>query len=542
MRIDRNQVDNKPVAVMSHQGEVIRWNGTIFDGTNILKDELDEAKVFEHINAYWQYQTSTTQDHIFDVYKRIKETFNDVFEQRQLTQDLRTLVAELFQYHDLEKMRYWVDMYATNIFIPPAFQDVFASPDSRNITREKTYIKEDYRWLVTLSIALRCMFPVWGEFVELNGSEMGTTYKEYYAFKLLAKSSIFHSEPMERLQAYVANEVPTREANNSAILGGVGTEEFPLWLLGQAVVRRLTIGDISSINSNLIANIYTYIFNKVRNIDKTGFVGMVKSKEKEYDSAGQEGENNLSRLEGNRIKQNIPAGDVIMLRHATKDAQVERTARQLCPDLDMDLVRASLDSVQALRHAQIREPQIILTQWVMKPVVSPSGIMQNQRTELLNAIAIAQAVLWHKEYYELAALISAVAQSNREEMRFHEPATKTRIPKELQEVLEKLFPYSRYPQNSQAKSIQNKKPNAGIIAIESLSNQFREYEWKLTLPIKWIEKITGSTLNTWYSAPHDIRIKVAELGIAIATRTFVTPIKMVENGMLICDVDLNSVL
>lgn len=518
MQINRSMSSNFPDARMTHRGESLRWNGKLFKDTNVMKDELDELHVFDQINGFWAHQPEATQDKIFDVYRRIKELFRpgDIPDQRQLTKQLYVLVAELYQYHDLTAIRRWVDFYAENIFIPHNIPEYFNPSGDKTMTREKTYIKEDYRWLITMSVALRAMYPIWGDFVETINAETGTQFKEYYAFLLLAQSSIYHSEPMERLRTYVSNTIPAGELNDSAILGGLSSEDFPVWMLALSVVRRLTIGDISGINSNLITNVHTYITNKNKNVEKTGFVGIVKPKL--FEGASQDGDNNLSRLEGYKVKQDIPAGDVAILAFSVHN--VHGNARRLCPGIDPKLVDMSLKSTKALMNVQLKDPQVTLIRWVMKPVITPRGIMQLGKKEMLEAMAVTQAVLWHTGYKELAALVSARAQPNDEEMQLREAPIKTRIPRELQDQLEVLFPYARR-QSGRSRDPLAKKQNSGALAIETMAAQFREHEWSLTLPGDWVAEMTGSKSDTWYSVPHDLRVKLAQLVIAISSRTFV---------------------
>ena len=495
---------------MLFRSREIKWSVSLFEKTS-FSGEFD---IFEQINGYWKHLTPAAQDKIFDIYSRIRDVFDSIWDTNQLTQDLYPLVAELYTFHELAEIRHWID-FRSDLAIPEGLRDSFKESYETPGTRERTYLKEDYRWLVALSIGMRVMIPIWGEFISRTWREAGTTFKEYYAFKLLAYSSIAKSEPMERLRVYVEHSLPADKSISSAILGGISSEDFPTWILGLVVVRRLSVGDVRGMdpNSSLVTFIYKYIGQKVKGHDAS-FNGLIK--DKIVEGASQEGEANLSKLEGYKVKQEIPAGDIVMMGYYMQNRVA--LAQRICPDIDLALLDVSANSVKALEMEQIREPQMGLMQWVMKAVIPPRGLMHLSKPLVLEAMAITQACLWHRQHYELAALLSAVPLTNKDELQLGGGNSRARIPKEMVEELATLFPYARRASGSKQKAV--RQPSVGAIAVDSMSNLFSEYDWKLTLPPEWVAKVTGNKNNRRYSVPHDVKIKLAQLAISIAKRSF----------------------
>lgn len=510
--INRYGVQGAPSEVnLEHGNESIAWNIALFDKMS-FSGEFD---IFEQINGYWEHLPKADQDKIFDVYKRIRDVFDAIWETNELTKQLHALIKELYTYHELSDIKHWKDFHS-NLMLPDGLREAFKESHETPGTRERTYLKDDYHWLVTLSIALRAMIPVWGEFIARTKKDTGTTFKEYYAFQLLAYANIYKSEPMERLRVYVEHSLPLDKSKAAAILGGISSEDFPLWVLGLVVVRRLSVGDVRGTdpNSSLVTFIYKYIGQKVKGHDNS-FIGMVK--DKPFEGHGQEGENNLSRLEGYKVKQEIPAGDIAIIGFYAQD--INALALKIAPDIDLNLVRLSEQSVQALSHEQIWPPQIALMQWVLKQqqAIPPRGLQHLSKTSILRCMAVTQALLWHRKHYELAALLSAVEQSNVDEQQLGGTDSRARISKEQMEVLETLFPYSRRPSGKQKVA---KRPNPAAESIDSMSVLFSEHDWKLTLPSEWVGQITGNKNNRRYAVPHDVKIKLASLAIVIAQRTF----------------------
>lgn len=487
----------------------INWNIALFDKMSFSGD----FDIFEQINGYWSHLPPATQDKIFNVYLRVKEVFDSIWEGDDLTKSLYGLVGELYTYHDLNDVRHW-QKFHSGLAIPEGLRETFAVSHETPGTRERTYLKEDYHWLVTLSIALRAMIPIWGEFISRTKKESGTIFKEYYAFRLLAQSSIVNSEPMERLRVYVEHSLPADKSKSSAILGGISSEDFPLWVLGLVVVRRLSVGDVRGIdpNSSLVTFIYKYIGQKVKGHDNS-FVGMVK--DKPFEGHGQEGENNLSRLEGYKVKQEIPAGDIAIIGYYA--GNMNELALKICPDINLDLVRQSEVTTRALSTEQIWPAQIALIQWVLSPVIPARGLQHIPKTTVMRAMAVTQALLWHRKHFELAALLSAIQTQNDDELQFGGTDSRARISKDQLEELDKLYPYSRRPSGKQRVV---KRVNPAEESINSLAGKFSEHDWKLTLPAEWVGQVTGNKNNRRYFVPHNIKVLLATLAINLAKRAF----------------------
>lgn len=501
---------NKSEASMTHAGMTIQWSISVFEKTSFTGD----FDIFEQINGYWSKLPMAIQDKIFNVYQRIRTAFDSIWDTSKLTQALYGLVKELYTYHSLGDVRHWVDFHS-NLTIPRSVSlDTYVESRDTPGSRERTYLKEDYRWLVVLSISMRAMLPVWGEFIHLTKKDTGTTFKEYYAYKLLAHSSISASEPMERLRVYVEHSLPQDKSKAAAILGGLSSEDFPIWVLGLVVIRRLSVGDVRGIdpNSSLITFIFKYIGQKVKSHDSS-FIGLVK--EKIAEGSSLEGDASLSKLEGYKVKQELALGDVAAISNWLTD--VRGAALKVCPDLDLNLLQTSMASVRALENVQIMPPQITLIQWVVGSALPARAMDRLHKHQVLDAMAIAQACLWHRGHFELAALVSATAQSNQEELQLGGGDSRARIPKDMVETLFLLYPHSRR-QSGKQKPV--RQPSVASANIDSLSIALSKNDWRITLPGEVVLKLTGNKNARRYSVPHDIKVKLAILVIELATSKF----------------------
>lgn len=498
---------NQSSAVISHGDRELQFSIKFIDKANLTVD----VDIFEQINSFWLTMPVEQQDLVFDTYKRLREVFNSCWNNDDLPGMLTPLVAELTGLHDLEKIRYWMD-YKSDLQLPPRLDEKFVEQHQSSYTRDKTYLKEDYQQLVALSIAIRTMIPVWGEFVSRTEDDSGTQWKEYWAYLLLEKSTLMTSPAMMKLKMYVDSNVNTDKVNTIAILKGISSSDFPTWVTGLVVVRRLGFGDIRGVNPmiHLVTQISGFI-TTVLSGQESRFksAGMVKPKIIEGQGSS-DSESNLSKLEGVKVKELVPAGNIVPIDVYTDD--IPALAKKLCPSLDMSLLKASLESVKVMQNEKIWPVQRSLIRLLISDEVSTKGAMYLDHLKLVKLMAVAQAILWHRGMYDLAVLVSAISVTKVDVSSMEGRA---RIPKELLAVLDAQYPHPRRGTGKKA----DKGKNPAVVAIEIIEEALSSNIWRPTLPTEWLQKLPNQSNQTYY-VPYEIKVKLAEFSIAIATKDF----------------------
>lgn len=519
----------KTEVVALHDGEEVIWNIGSLD--KIFLETKAKFDMFEHINAYWGQLKKKDQDAVFNVYKEIRQVFDEPSTRNQLTQNLYSLVAKLLDFHDFETVELWVKFHA-NVNFPDStvLKTEYIASSDRPGTREQTYLREDYNKLITMALILRSMIPIWGEYIGRTRGEAGTNWKEFYAFRLLNDAKIFTSEAMSKLRTYVEYSTLVGKGKPASILGGVSSEDFPNWVLALVVTRKVCVGDIRGVDpsTTLVTYIYNYVHQKVQSIDNSfnGTAGMIK--EKSFEEQSNEGEKNLSRLEGYKVKQEIAPGDIVALEYSMRDPFA--VALKLCPTIDMASLQRALVTTEALNYKRIYDSQIVLLQWVMKPVISTRGVSYLCKATVVRLLAIAQTVLWHNGHYELAGLCTATASEETDEMQISGVDSRARIPKELIDKINVLFPYMKRP-TGKVKTA--KLANQALASIDSVVELLSNSDWVLTADETIVRKLTGNQSQRRYSIPHDIKIKLAELVIQIAQRGEAVPTPRTDISLVI---------
>ena len=275
---------------VTHRGQILRWDWVVTEEF-IRKISYD---FLEPINEFWQTLDAETQNKIFDLYEQISNVFTQLYDYEQTSHLLKPLVAELLDLHSLDAIRYWTQT-KSGLLIPTSIPVKFDESNNVGWTQERTYLVSDYQRLLPLAILMKVMIPIWEEYLSRFRHLIGDVWKDYQAFHLIERSRARFSDPMVRLSIFVNHVISKDYSTDAAILQGVGTEDFPEWVLASVVVKRLGIGDIRGIdpNSTLISYLHMFIQNKAKHLE-TRIGGNVKDKE---DDGGVDGDHNLSKLE-----------------------------------------------------------------------------------------------------------------------------------------------------------------------------------------------------------------------------------------------------
>lgn len=498
-----------PEIKIEHLGEHVSFNVSAFGRTSFQKFD-----VFEQISAYWDTLSEKKQMDIFNIYKDIYNTFTNIYNRNELTDALTNKVAELMALHSLEEIENWLT-YKYHLVIPPRFKNVYEHSIDNNTTRNKTYTSKDYIKLISLSIAIRTMIPIWGEYISLTRKESGTYFKEYYSFELLSKSSLYTSEPMEKLKIYIDSIIGNQKDNAVNILNSISSEDYTHWMLALVTIRRLCISDVRGLdpNANPVTFIYMYIYTMLK-MDGDSERGMVRSK-KDDNKPASDSEDKISTMEKYKIKSNISLGEIIELEFSMKNYQ--NVAMKLSSMIDEAVLENAMESSKLLLNQKILDPQMTLLRWIFKPVISPTGILYLSKPTIVRALGILQAVLWTRGHKYLALLATSHIIVSDSVMKIAPIDSIKRIDEASAERLNELYPYVR--------TIQSKKNDPTIInqavrSIDSLTDQLTMYSWRPTADESLIKEVFGTTSRMLPIKP-TIKTELAKLVIQVAERSWI---------------------
>lgn len=144
------------------------------------KENFQPIELYIQLNDFIKTLPINEQRIIYDAYQQIRYTLDNVIgsNSRELVAALKSYVTMISQVLDIDKIYFWINNY-TNIRAPIDFKDSYEHDINVNKTAEKTYLKDEYIYLIAYCIALKAFIPLWGEYINLIRKEIGTDFKEY---------------------------------------------------------------------------------------------------------------------------------------------------------------------------------------------------------------------------------------------------------------------------------------------------------------------------------------------------------------------------
>lgn len=494
-------IQGNVVSLVSDSGEELFWDVSAYERTRLQ----DVENVFKEANQYLESLTKKTRNDIFIAYKDIHETLQSIADPSVLSKRLTEKVAGLYGLLPFDSIIHWYS-YHGKVILP----DNLKTEYERDDPPDRTYLKRDYERLVILTIAIRFMIPIWGEYILRIKAQSGSIYKESAAMRLLGRChDLLNSEPMLKLKVYVEKSIPGGEQKAlAAIFRGLGTAELPEYYLSLVVVRRLSVGDVNASNErgNVISNIYGFLSGSIKDIDRK-FGGGITEKHREDESIEDEAS---SLVETYKVKQEVPAGDIAVVNVYLNDAS--NLARAIDPNVTKKMVQECVRfGIQNLDTFQPELFQEVLSKWLVDSAISEGSVVHLNRLEAVKVMCACQAVLWHWGFYSLAALMTArVVMLPDNTMMATE--TRLRIPNNLTDRLCELYPYF-HPAHD---VVNERKLNVGCKSVRALSKEIYGKIYQLTCPPDLIINCPKVDNNGRMAAPEDLAEAVSNLAIKIA--------------------------
>lgn len=496
-----------PTVIVSHLDKTLTFSISCYRRNRFTAD----FNVFSQINQYWADQPPEIQQKIFDIYTQIFNAFDDVYTKQSFKEYLQEKVIELLSFHNLESVQEWIAFRSTDIKLPVSIPTEFVADIDRNLSIGKTYIASDYRRLTAFSMVLRCLIPIWGEYIFSIKQNTNDSFKEMLAFQLADK--VFNTDVpvVNKLLDYIENSIgPTDAIRPIGIFKGIPTSDYPRWLLALITIHCLSVGDIRGSNpdAHLVTYIHMYISGKLSPKDD---LGDSKIKDKEIsEEQSDDNQAKASALERYKVKANISIGDVVELEYFLSN--ILKMANYLAPGIDGIEVMSAIARMKEY-GCKPAIPQITLLRWVFKSIVMPSSILYMPELLVKQLMGAAEAVLWHRGHHYLSILLTCHPITSETEMVVSPVDSKMRIPEPLIEQLDKLYPYRR---NQNNKRMPSKDTNLAMESIDVLTNNFMTYGWRPISEVGRIEKTLGYR-TTRYPIKPDIKTDLARLIIEIQT-------------------------
>ena len=473
-----------------------------FSGNTFGKKIVTEGDIFSEVNKLFSIQTPAVLNSLFETYVKIKRLLDDIWKKDDLNEQLTNYVTDLYSVFNYEKVREWVSLY---IHIP-GLETNFASeylPSMDDVgSRDQTYLRSDYIDLIAMNILLKLMVPIWNQFIDSTRREYGPDFKEFYAFKLLRNTELYHCRAMEKLRTYISFPMRDHLSDAEMIMKGLSSEDILPWMLSLVVLRRLVINKIENVEDpslHLITHIYKFVFRKSQ-ASKTSGTNSLKDKKIRKNESEDEKESSLDRY---KIKFNVSAGEIAEIEYVLTNHHY--LINKYCPNINPKIVEDNIRTAQNLRDVKLEDSQLLLLSWIVNASVPARSLIYVSKEILLQAIGVAQSIFWELDYKFLSFLVSAYPQRDNEKYIVTSSETKYRVTKELDE-LNQFFPYyKRSGRRGTAKPV-----NPVTIALNKMVTDFSSINWLITAKEKYIKEVYGEHYTRQLAIPADLKITLVK--------------------------------
>jgi len=451
-----------------HQGQIRKWKTGTYSKVNLQSPD----RPFKEINAYLKQLPFDQQQRIWDCYVKIAELMDMTLNSFQLTVQVNRFVKELYQTLSLNDMRSW--LLKNGLFIPNNVERAI-DPNGR-YDSPQTYLEHDYINLATVSLAVRLMVPIWGEYL---GQEMEQDMQQENELVSLLQGTEMFDWPSDQIDIQ-GNRVATtfdkllthisfivKDENNLARLWrGLSSIEIPINQMSRVIVRRLSILPLDDHGSHsLVSNIYQYISKNVDPVERS-ITQQVKDKNQ---GRASDDDDKKSFLENNKAKSKISGGDTVVFNHDAMRRKV--LIGKIDPTVPDEILLTCEQYMEACMLLPVYPHQERLAQWVMAPAFSSRAFSHISHQAKVSLITATQAILWHWGFLELACLMQVERLEQGDVFGFN-PRAATQIQKKYREQVEGLFPYHKQSTGK----VDSNESYVGI-AISTVTTAVRSNNW-----------------------------------------------------------------
>lgn len=512
---------NKASIHVKYGSETVTFSSLYYIKGKDSNDVETAASPYNEFNQWITTKPQAWQSELFGYYKELRNTIDTVNNVELLLQQLNKIFVKVYDMISLEEIKMWIINPNTPVYVT-------TKPSTRYdenriaVPKETTYEYEDYLELVIYSFALRLAAPVLGEVTYRRlREEYGRNAKEVYAMEMLHGTVLDDCRAEQRLKEFMANTKVQTDINN-IVVSGLSEEDFQNYMYAIIVLKKVTLGDISGADGSyqLIKDIYYLYRSKIKQISKpsTTDPNQVQIKRNPItDNNSFSESNSQSILDVGYARSNLLSDDKIFLKMAINDhAQLINT---LCSDLPPELYYESLDAMRTKFDLSIQsnedgyskplqEVQLTILKWLVDESVNTVIFDSLELEEFIGLIAVIRAILWYREFYEFAAIISAISLEPRFD-QIHIPYShRDNITTAIQEMLEKRFDL--------AGNTKSEKRNMSAIGcIGLIETEISGTNWLLTLPDSWLVQNKIQTKEGRLIVQSNIRNRIAELMLFI---------------------------
>lgn len=516
-----DMVDNKSIAQFRYNDEYINFNVMYFNKGHRGAAIKTAPSPFAEFNEWLKTKPQEWHSQVFGIYKKIKDDINEINNVDYLLRTLNNHFREIYSMISLDEIKEWIRLPNTPVHITIKPNEAY--------DQKTTYDYTDYLELVSFSLALRFIAPIWGHIDKRVDSEYGRDTSTTYLLELLHGTCMMSDSTLgincvaeNRLRDFIYN-INMVVDTNAVLVYGLSEEDYYYQLYCSTILRKICQGDISGADGHysLIAKTYSYLDSRAKSSGKSygsGGVQIQMKKNPKDDYSGGDDSNSQSVLDVGFVRARVLPNESIFMVRGAKDH--ERLIEILCPDLPRELYWESMDTIEQMntnnhhfsfdreKMVPIQPVQLTLAKWVISKAINPLVFDYMELDEMIRLIGLLRAILWYQGHHEFAAILSAIALPFVSDFAMPSTTYRDNLEPALNDELSKVYDLA-----GNTKSEKSNMSYKGC--IETMNSQLKDFTWYLTLPDKWLEESHLVHKDRRMIIPSNIRNKISRLMLSI---------------------------
>lgn len=373
------------------------------DLTDIYKDQSFLPNLYVQINEYVATLPDYTQKEIYDIFYKVysndyKQNYNDINYVNKLENKIAR-VSELLNYNNF---KLWLSHKESQMIIPENIRDEYIYDPDMNTTVEKTYVRHEYRDLISLIIFIRAISPLYIDFY--NYIKQITNHYYYKIFMLFIRSDIYTSPEIEKLKQYIEVNQQTLIGNTKnehlIISAGLADDDILDSLVSEIIFNKLLTIDFFNKKCNIISFIFQTI--KYKGNFVTSDSVLIRSKTTVNDPNKED----ISYFEDYRKTSDVPLGTKVEIQHALSNTKL--LVKSLgYSNFDYDLYNKELNNINAIHEKGIDKIQIYILGWFLNKVINPRALFYIEEIKVIELMLLAKVALLQSNHKFIAMLLSS---------------------------------------------------------------------------------------------------------------------------------------
>ncbi len=442
------------------------------------RDELIPERQFELMNAYLDYKGKEFKQLLWMVILEAEYAVEETSFHKGLSNPPKTAIYKILDMFDMDDILYFVkDVYrVTPPEILKATFDQQIESDGLG-TRIQTYIQQDYYELAALSIPIKAIVGLLGQYAIRKGSSIANIHKEYVLFSIFSEHPIINHPAVVKLRDWAGVLIKltiqsTDIESITVIEKQIPSSELPNYILAVVLIQKLSIASIVTDDKvrNVITRVYNYIINKLKT--KGGASSRIRDKKplSDTDSSGGDKE---SVVESYRVVSNITMGTEEELNWYTGD--MNRLIRDTGGSVNTALLEDIVAHNQCFRTIPIAREQVVIAGYVFKSILDPRSLDYINIDGIINIISLGFVLLWERGHREMALILNAKPLVSSSEDIDINVSPNIRLEPDLKTNLVKHYPYEKQLNKTKTVSVAE-------MAITELTYRVFRIKWLPNIP------------------------------------------------------------